>query len=106
MAGLEDDEVRRVVRIALAEDLRYGPDATTAATVPADAVSVAEIAARVPGTLAGVPAALAVFDEVLGTSYELLDRAVDGSRLRPGQPALVLRGPTRGLLTAERTALN
>ncbi|MGH3439640.1 MAG: carboxylating nicotinate-nucleotide diphosphorylase, partial [Sciscionella sp.] len=42
----------------------------------------------------------------LGTSYELLDRAVDGSRLRPGQPALVLRGPTRGLLTAERTALN
>jgi nicotinate-nucleotide pyrophosphorylase (carboxylating) len=36
----------------------------------------------------------------------VLDRVDDGTRLRPGQPALTIRGPVRGLLTAERTALN
>ena len=35
-AGLDVDDVLRVVKAALTEDLRYGPDATTAATVPAD----------------------------------------------------------------------
>ena len=39
---------------ALAEDLRYGPDATTAATVPADAVASAAFAPRAAGVLAGV----------------------------------------------------
>ena len=38
--GPDPDDLRRVVETALAEDLRYGPDATTAATVPADAVAV------------------------------------------------------------------
>jgi len=37
-AGLDVEDLRRVVETALAEDLRYGHDATTAATVPADAV--------------------------------------------------------------------
>jgi nicotinate-nucleotide pyrophosphorylase (carboxylating) len=105
-AGLDAGEVAAVVRMALAEDLRYGPDATTAATVPADAVATAELTPRRPGTVAGVPVALAVFDEVLGADCDVLDRVADGTRLRPGQPALVLRGPVRGLLTAERTALN
>ncbi|NIH79298.1 carboxylating nicotinate-nucleotide diphosphorylase [Amycolatopsis viridis] len=103
---LDQDDVRRVVETALAEDLRYGPDATTAATVPAGATAIAEITPRVDGTLAGVPVALAVFDAVLGSGYAVLDRAEDGSRLVAGTPALVVRGPVRGLLTAERTALN
>ncbi len=99
------DDLRRVVTTALEEDLRYGPDATTAATVPADAVATASISPRVFGTLAGVPAALAVFDEVMD-SYEVLEQRADGVRVRPGEAALVLRGQVRGLLTAERTALN
>ncbi|MGH3622748.1 MAG: carboxylating nicotinate-nucleotide diphosphorylase [Sciscionella sp.] len=105
-AGLELADVLRVVETALEEDLRYGQDATTEATVPADAVAVAELNPRTPGTLAGVPVALAVFDMVLDDEYELLDQLPDGSRVRPGAPVLVLRAPVRALLTAERTALN
>ena len=105
-AGLDAGEVKAVVRTALAEDLRYGPDATTAATVPADAVATAELTPRRSGTVAGIPVALAVFEAVLGAECHVLDRVTDGTRLEPGQPALVLSGPVRGLLTAERTALN
>ncbi len=105
-AGLDAGEVKAVVQTALAEDLRYGPDATTAATVPADAVATAELTPRQPGTIAGIPVALAVFEAVLGADCQVIERVADGTRLRPGQPALVLNGPVRGLLTAERTALN
>ena len=105
-AGLDPCEVHRVVSAALAEDLRYGPDVTTQATVPPEAVAIAEITPRAPGVLAGTPTALAVFDAVLGAGYELLGSADDGGDLVAGRPALTLRGPVRGLLTAERTALN
>jgi nicotinate-nucleotide pyrophosphorylase (carboxylating) len=104
--GVPDpDDLLRVVRTALAEDLRYGPDATTAATVPADAVAVGAFTARADGVLAGVPAVRAVLDEVVG-SYDMLVTRPDGNRLAAGEPALVVRAPVRGLLTAERTALN
>ena len=105
-SGLDVDDVTRVVTTALGEDLRYGPDATTASTVPEDAVALAELTPRVPGVIAGLPVAVAVFDLVLGDSYEILAGREDGERLVAGEPALVLRGPVRGLLTAERTALN
>jgi nicotinate-nucleotide pyrophosphorylase (carboxylating) len=103
-AGLDVSDIRRVVDTALAEDLRYGPDATTAATVAEDAVAVAELTPRKPGTVAGVPIALAVFATVL--DCEVRDQVPDGTKLAAGQPALTVRGPVRGLLTAERTALN
>lgn len=106
-AGLDVADVCRVVDTALAEDLRYGPDATTAACVPAGAVAEAVISPRQPGTLAGVPVALAVFDAVLGAAgYDVLAVRTDGEWLAAGAPALRLRGPVAGLLTAERTALN
>jgi nicotinate-nucleotide pyrophosphorylase (carboxylating) len=105
-AGLDPQEVQRIVTAALAEDLRYGPDVTTEATVPAGAVAVAEITPRTPGVLAGAPVARAVFDAVLGGGYEVLAASGDGSELTAGRPAMIVRGPVRGLLTAERTALN
>ncbi|MFI9009742.1 carboxylating nicotinate-nucleotide diphosphorylase [Actinosynnema sp. NPDC053489] len=97
-------DARRVIATALEEDLRYGPDATTEATVPADAVAVAELTPRAAGVLAGIPVALEVFRQV--ADVEVLERRHDGDKAVPGEPALVLRGPVRGLLTAERTALN
>jgi nicotinate-nucleotide pyrophosphorylase (carboxylating) len=101
------DDLARVVATALEEDLRYGPDATTEATVPAGAVATAEFTPRRPGVLAGVPAVLAVLDTVLGAGgYQVLTQRTDGERLAAGEPALRVRGPVRGLLTAERTALN
>jgi len=105
--GVPDpDDLLRVVRTALAEDLRYGPDATTAATVPADAVAIGAFTPRAGGVLAGVVAVRVVLAEVLGDDVEVLDERPDGSRVRAGEPALVVRAPVRGLLTAERTALN
>ena len=49
------DEIRALIRTALDEDLRYGPDITTAATVPADATVDAAIVSRAYGVIAGVP---------------------------------------------------
>ncbi|WP_103382727.1 carboxylating nicotinate-nucleotide diphosphorylase [Pseudonocardia dioxanivorans] len=105
--GVPDrDDLLRVVRTALEEDLRYGPDATTAATVPADAVAVGEFTPRRAGVLAGLPVARAVLDEVLAGEWEEIAALEDGATLTAGEPALVVRAPVRGLLTAERTALN
>lgn len=105
-AGLEVADVVCVIRTALEEDLRYGPDATTAATVPAGSRATAELTPRRTGVLAGAPAALAVFDLALDGEYDLLTCADDGTEATAGVPAIVLRAETRGLLTGERTALN
>ncbi|MGK8508462.1 carboxylating nicotinate-nucleotide diphosphorylase [Nocardia asiatica] len=106
-AALDRDEVLRLIRAALDEDLRYGPDVTTTATVPADAVIKASVVSREPGIVAGLDAGLLVLDEVIGASgYEVTDRVADGARVSPGQSVLSLIAPTRGLLTAERTMLN
>ncbi|MDF2582698.1 MAG: nicotinate-nucleotide pyrophosphorylase [Mycobacterium sp.] len=100
-------EAKAVIARALEEDLRYGPDVTTLATVPADATTTASMATREPGVIAGVDLALLVLDEVLGVDgYTVLDRVQDGARLEAGQSLLRLTAPTRGLLTAERTMLN
>ncbi|GAA2355709.1 carboxylating nicotinate-nucleotide diphosphorylase [Saccharopolyspora halophila] len=94
-----------VVRTALAEDLRYGPDATTAATVPADAVAEAGFNTRKAGVVAGLPLVKLVLDEVVG-EYEVLAERADGDRIAPGDCVLRVKAPVRDLLTAERTALN
>jgi nicotinate-nucleotide pyrophosphorylase (carboxylating) len=98
---------REIIRCGLDEDLRYGPDVTTLATVPAGAVAKASVVPREAGVIAGVDVALLVLDEVLGADgYQVLDRVQDGARLQPGQPLLTVRAETQGLLTAERTMLN
>lgn len=95
------------IRRGLDEDLCYGPDVTTLATVPGDAVATASMVPREPGVVAGVDVALLVLDEVLGAGgYEVLHRVEDGVRLQPGEALLTVQAPTRGLLTAERTMLN
>ena len=105
--GLDLAETRELVRKALDEDLRYGPDVTTDATVPADAVATASVVARQAGTLAGLDVGLLVLDEVIGADhYRVLDRRSDGERVLPGDSVLTVEAPTRGLLTAERTMLN
>jgi nicotinate-nucleotide pyrophosphorylase (carboxylating) len=102
-----DQEALAVIRRGLEEDLRYGPDVTTMATVPADARTEAALVARQAGVAAGIDIALMVLDEVLGPAgYRVLDRVADGTRLQPGQALLRLEANTRGLLTAERTMLN
>ncbi|MGV9747422.1 carboxylating nicotinate-nucleotide diphosphorylase [Rhodococcus zopfii] len=105
--GLDRDEILTLIRVALDEDLRYGADVTSEATVPADAVATAAVVPRSPGTIAGIDVGLLVLDEVLGDgNYLVLDRVRDGHRVQAGEPALTVEAPTRGLLTAERTMLN
>lgn len=108
--ALSDDELaeaRATIGRALDEDLRYGPDITTQATVPDAAVATAALVSREPGVAAGVDVALLVLDEVLGPDgYRVRDRVQDGARLQPGTPLLTVQARTLGLLTAERTMLN
>jgi nicotinate-nucleotide pyrophosphorylase (carboxylating) len=100
-------EARATISRALDEDLRYGPDVTTSATVPDGAITTASLITREPGVIAGLDVALLVLDEVLGAGgYRVLDRVEDGARLQPGASALTVEAQMLGLLTAERTLLN
>jgi nicotinate-nucleotide pyrophosphorylase (carboxylating) len=108
--GLSDEalaEARATITRALDEDLRYGPDVTTHATVPADAITKAAMVTREPGVAAGVDLALLVLDEVLGADgYRVTGRVEDGARLDARDALLTVEADARGLLTAERTMLN
>jgi nicotinate-nucleotide pyrophosphorylase (carboxylating) len=105
-AGLDPAEVERVIRTALDEDLRYGPDVTSAATAPPGARARAAVVARAPGVLAGLPVALAVLAAV-GIPPEAAEAlAADGDEIKAGTAVLRVRAPLRELLGAERTLLN
>ncbi|BBX25816.1 carboxylating nicotinate-nucleotide diphosphorylase [Mycolicibacterium alvei] len=107
LSDTEVAEARATIARALEEDLRYGPDVTTTATVGADAMTTASVVNREPGVAAGVDIALLVLDEVLGVDgYRVIDRVEDGARLDARSAILTVEAPTRGLLTAERTMLN
>jgi nicotinate-nucleotide pyrophosphorylase (carboxylating) len=105
--GLDPEAVTRIVRDALAEDL--GPellDVTSVATIPAEQVDTADVVARAVGVVAGLAVAAAVF-ELAGTGTAgVLMVARDGERVARGQVLATVSGPTRSVLSAERTALN
>ncbi len=106
-ADLDPEAVLAHVRAALEEDLPGGAvDVTSAATIAADARGIADFGARGPGVVAGLGIAAVVFDEVLGDDVEITDRLPDGTSVAAGDVVMRVAGPTRGLLTAERTALN
>jgi len=105
--GLDMAEVERVVYTALAEDLGDPPrDVTSEATIPGDQVNSAELVARAAGVVAGLPVAAQVFAATSGgvTGFEQI--VEEGARVVRGDILAVVAGPTRSLLTAERTALN
>jgi nicotinate-nucleotide pyrophosphorylase (carboxylating) len=105
--GLGVDEVRDIVLRALAEDLGPGGiDVTSAATIPAEQTDTAELVARAAGVVAGLPVAAAVFDVASAGTVEIGLSTKDGERVARGDVLATVAGPTRALLTAERTALN
>jgi nicotinate-nucleotide pyrophosphorylase (carboxylating) len=104
-AGLDPKAIHDAVAAAVAEDLP-GDDVTSVATIPDTARGVADFAAREPGVVAGLGLAALVFHYVMGDDVEITDRLADGTRVRPGDVVMRVGGPVRGLLTAERTALN
>lgn len=93
------------VRAALAEDLGRAGDITTQAIIPSSANARAVIAAREAGVVAGLPLARAAFrlmDSRIGFEAWL----EDGAKVAPGQIIARIEGPGRGILSAERVALN
>jgi len=97
--------VEPIVRTALLEDLGRAGDITTEAVVPADATVEAVIAARQPGVLAGLDAALLAF-ELLDPALRIERRRADGERISRGEAVAQISGRAWGVLAAERTALN
>ena len=93
------------VRAALLEDLGRAGDITTYATIAPDRTATAEMNARENGVVAGM--------ELARTAFRLIDPAIrfdalvaDGDRVHPGAVLARISGPARGLLSAERVALN
>jgi nicotinate-nucleotide pyrophosphorylase (carboxylating) len=108
MSGkLDGAEVERVVYTALAEDLGDPPrDVTSEATIPGGQVDTAELVARADGVVAGLPVAAEVFRATSGGEAVFEARVGEGDRVRRGDVLAAVTGPTRALLTGERTALN
>src|SRR5947209_7615614 len=100
-----EEECRRLVRLAISEDLEREQDWTTVALVAAEATGSAAMAARRAGVVAGLPAARVALAE-MDSRVELRDMAIDGSSVAPGSQLALLAGPARSLLTAERIVLN
>jgi len=93
------------VRAALLEDLGRAGDLTTGAIVPEHAQTDTALAARQAGVVAGLDYAVTAF-RLIDPAIEVVIERADGSRVAPGDLIAVIRGPARGILTAERTALN
>lgn len=104
MMRLEQEEIREAVRQALLEDVGTG-DVTTLACVPPDASARALLRAREPVVLAGLDLAIEAFRQ-LDPNLRMTPRARDGDVVDAGATVLEIGGPARGILTAERVALN
>lgn len=108
MTGFTPDEAaacRRLVDLALAEDLGPAGDRTSWALIPADQPGRAAFVARTAGVVAGLPAAALVCAAV-DPRLAFEPAAADGSAVEPGTAIATVRGPLRAVLAAERTALN
>jgi nicotinate-nucleotide pyrophosphorylase (carboxylating) len=97
--------IEPLVRATLLEDLGRAGDITTEATVPAQARAETELVARQPGVVAGL--------DLAALAFRLIDPAItigverpDGTRVAAGDRIATVAGPARGVLTAERVALN
>ncbi len=97
--------VEPIVRAALLEDLGRAGDITTDAVVPAGHVSRLVLAARQDGVVAGLDCARLAF-RLLNPDVRFTPMVADGSRVTPGTVLAEVEGPSRALLTGERTGLN
>jgi nicotinate-nucleotide pyrophosphorylase (carboxylating) len=97
--------IEPLVRAALLEDLGRAGDITTDAIVPQDARATTALVARQHGVVAGLDLASLAF-RLIDPAIEVRQERPDGSAVAPGDVIATVSGPARGMLTAERTALN
>jgi nicotinate-nucleotide pyrophosphorylase (carboxylating) len=98
------DAVDTTVRMALLEDAPWG-DLTSQSLIPATATVTAQLVAREPGVFCGediVIAAFSLTDPAITTDFHILD----GQDFAAGAILATIQGPARGILQAERVALN
>lgn len=108
MNGFSPDEAeacRRLVELALAEDLGVAGDRTSRVLIPADQPGRAAFVARIEGVVAGLPAAALVCTAV-NPDLEFTPAVEDGTAVETGTTLATVSGPLRSILAAERTALN
>ena len=108
MSGFDPDEeaaCRRLVDLALAEDLGATGDRTSRALIAADQPGKAVFVARTPGVVAGLPAAALVCATV-DARLVFTPAVGDGTTVDRGTVLAEVSGPLRAILAAERTALN
>lgn len=101
---LDETRIAALVRAALDEDHAFD-DVTSIATVVSSRHARAALVARADGVIAGIPLALAAFYQ-LDPKVEIRVDVEDGAAVRKGDTLLYLSGSARGLLSAERVALN
>jgi nicotinate-nucleotide pyrophosphorylase (carboxylating) len=101
---LDQSAIVDTVRGTLQEDGAFN-DITTIATVVSDRRSRATLTARQNGVVCGVPLALEAFRS-LDPKVSIRVEHEDGTRVKAGEPVLFVTGHARGLLSAERVALN
>jgi nicotinate-nucleotide pyrophosphorylase (carboxylating) len=99
------DFVDRLVALALEEDLGSAGDVTAAALIPEDLPGAGELLAKEPLILAGVDVVRRTFAAV-DPRIELAFSLREGEWAQANQVIGAVRGPVRGILAAERTALN
>lgn len=105
-----ESAVRKYIEMALEEDLSLNGDVTTDSIIAANSFSEASALFKSDGVLAGLDFALMTF-EVLASAKkcagaQIIERAADGSAVKKGETVLRISGPTRLILTGERTFLN
>jgi len=94
-----------LVRAALTEDLGRAGDITTDAIIPAEMTTSAVLASRQTGVVAGLDLARLAF-ELMDPKISFVVEKPDGSSVAPGDVIARVSGPARGMLSAERVALN
>lgn len=101
---LKQDALAALVRSALEEDGAFN-DVTTIATVSSDRRARASLVARDAGVVSGVSLALEAFRQ-LDPKVAMRVDAEDGTKVRAGEQIISISGHARGVLSAERVALN
>ncbi|MBX9677548.1 MAG: carboxylating nicotinate-nucleotide diphosphorylase [Gemmataceae bacterium] len=101
----ESEACRRLLELALQEDLGDAGDITSRSTIPEDSKGRAVFVARSAGVVSGLPAAQLTCETIDG-SLQFGTQVRDGTNVTAGQQIATVAGPMRSILTAERTALN
>jgi nicotinate-nucleotide pyrophosphorylase (carboxylating) len=100
-----EEDCRRIVRLAVLEDLDRGQDWTTVALAHPEALAEADFVVRQPGVVAGLAAVPVILDE-MEIEATWTAHVADGTEVGPGTRLATIGGHARDLLTSERLLLN